>query len=192
MSADATRAPPTASTARNASSTARLSAVPSRASHFAPRTPCRHARRADASPRAVSRSSAPDALTVRNAPKTRSRPVDISPTAAWERSAACPIFGSTRAAPAPTTATTPSVTPSRKASRKAITTTAATSVSAPVAALTTACVLTARSSVVSEVTRDIRSPGCVRSTAVSRSRSSRPIRLRRAASTTDSAVRSST
>ena len=65
ISPDATRAPPTARTARNASSTARLSAEPSTASHFAPRTPWRHALRAAASTRAASRSSAPDAFTVR-------------------------------------------------------------------------------------------------------------------------------
>lgn len=50
-------------------------------------------------------------------------------------------------------------------------------------------VLTTRSSVVSEVTRDIRSPGGIRSPSTSRSRS-RPTRERRAARTTDSAVRS--
>lgn len=54
------------------------------------------------------------------------------------------------------------------------------------------CVVTSRSSVVSAVTRDIRSPGSVFSTADSRSRNNRDSSPRRAAKTTDSPVRSST
>jgi hypothetical protein len=192
ISPDATRAPPTASTARKASWTASSSAEPATASHFALFTPCRHARRAAASTRALSRSSAPDAFTVRNAPRDRSSAPETSPTASCARSVACAIFGITSPTAPPTSTTTRSVTPSSTTSRYAIITMAATKATAPVAAETTAWVLTARSSVVSEVTRDIRSPGGVRSHSAIRSRSSRPTRVRRAARTTDSAVRSST
>jgi hypothetical protein len=162
------------------------------ASHFALFTPCRHARRAAFSAPAVSRSSAPDAFTVRNAPKARSSMEEISPTASCERSVACPIRGISRATAPPASTTTPSVTASSTPSKAAMITIAATRATAPVAAETTARVVTARNSVVSEVTRDIRSPGGIRSTSASRSRSSRPMRVRRAARTTDSAVRSST
>jgi hypothetical protein len=118
--------------------------------------------------------------------------MEISPTASCERSVARAIFGITSAAAPPTSATTPSVTPSSTTSRNAIITIAAPKATAPVAAETTAWVLTARSSVVSEVTRDIRSPGGIRSHSAIRRRSNRPTRVRRAARTTDSAVRSST
>ncbi len=192
ISPDATRAPPTASTARKASCTASSSAEPAADSHLALFTPCRQARRAAASTRAVSRPSAPDAFTVRNAPKARSSATEISPTASCDRSVARAIFGMTSATAPPTSTTTPSVTPSSTTSSKAIITIAATNATAPVAAETTACVLTARSSVVSEVTRDIRSPGGIRSNSAIRSRNSRPTTVRRAARTTDSAVRSST
>ena len=74
----------------------------------------------------------------------------------------------------------------------AISTTVATSVSAPVTPPTSDDVVTSRSSVVSAVTRDIRSPGSLWSTAATRSRSSRATSPRRAVSTTDSAVRCST
>lgn len=189
---DATRAPPTPSTARNANWTASPSAEPAAASHFALVTPCRHARSDAASNRATSRSSAPDAFTVRNAPKDRSNATDRSPTASCDRSVARAILGITSATAPPTSTTTPSVTPSRTTSNTAINTIAATNATAPPAAATTAWVLTARSSVVSEITRDIRSPGGTRSHSPSRSRSSRPTNVRRAVSTTDSAVRSST
>jgi hypothetical protein len=62
----------------------------------------------------------------------------------------------------------------------------------PVTTPTMEPVVTSRSSVVSELTRDIRSPGSARSRPLIVSPSSRSTSRRRAASTTDSAVRCST
>ena len=87
-----------------------------------------------------------------------------------------------------TTTIVPSVTPSSGRSSHAIRTTIATMVRAAVTPFTTDRVATSRSSTVSEVTRDIRSPGRLRSMADMRSRSIRPTRWSRADRTTNSAV----
>ncbi|CAM5228524.1 hypothetical protein SGLAM104S_06340 [Streptomyces glaucescens] len=92
--------------------------------------------------------------------------------------------------PAPNT--TAMVTPSSTGSTRPIITTVATRVSPPVPRPTRESVVTSRSRVVSEVIRAIRSPGSLRSTAATRSRSRYDDRARRAPSTTDSAVRRST
>ena len=88
-------------------------------------TPRRHARRAARPTVAISRSSAPLALTVRNAPSERSSTDPMPPTAACDRSVARRIRGTTTSTASPLTARTASVTPSSSGSSRAIRTTAA-------------------------------------------------------------------
>lgn len=87
---------------------------------------------------------------------------------------------------------TTSVTPSSTTSTRAIRARVASKANMLVTPETSDWVATCRSKVVSAVTRDIRSPGSAPSTADNRSRSSRVTNCRRAASTTDSPVRSIT
>ena len=163
--------------------------LPAMAFHIAARTLARHASVAAASSRCPSRSSAPEALTVRKAPNIRSRAAPIRPT----DSCACRDARLMRGTTSPMTTTArpraTTVTASMTTSRSPISTTVAARVSTPVTPPTSVAMMTSRSSVVSEVTRDMRSPGSCRSTADSRSRSSRDSSPRRAARTTDSAVR---
>ena len=173
----------------NATWIARPAVLPAMELQVAACTLARHASVAAASSRVPSRSSAPDALTVRNAPNMRSSEAPIAPTDSCARLEARLMCGTTT--PMTTTASPSAarVTASMTGSSSAISTMVAPSVSAPVTPLTTVDVVTSRSSVVSEVTRAIRSPGSCGSTADTRRRSSRPSRPRRAVSTTDSAVR---
>ncbi len=133
------------------------------ACHNAAVTPSRHAVRAARWIEASSRCSAPEALTVRNAPSTRSNSAPIRPTDSWDRVIACLIRGSTTHCTRPTNTNTSRVTPSSTRSRTAISTITATRVSEPVRPSTSDRVVTSRRRTVSEVTRDIRSPGAVRS-----------------------------
>ena len=94
MAPDATRAPPTPSTARNDTCTAKNAAVPASAVHLELRTPSRHETSAAARMTSASRSSAPDALTVRNAPRIRSSAAPIAPTASCAALVARWIWGS--------------------------------------------------------------------------------------------------
>jgi len=84
------------------------------------------------------------------------------------------------------------VTTSSSGSSSAIIVTVASSIRVLVTADTSDPVVTSRSSVVSEVTRAIRSPGSLRSTAGMRSRTRCATSWQRASRTTDSAARSST
>ncbi len=188
----ATRAPPTASTVMNATCIDSPAVLPAAAVHLAARTLCRHDSSAAACSVRSSRSSAPDAFTVRSAPRTRSSEAPITPTASCACRLARLMRGTIRLSTVPAPAITASVTPSRTGSTTPIITTVATSVSPPVPRPTSESVVTSRSRVVSEVMRAIRSPGSLRSTAGIRSRSRYDDRARRAPSTTDSAVRRST
>jgi hypothetical protein len=129
---------------------------------------------------------------VRNAPSIRSSAAPITPTefCAWR--AARPILGTTTPMTTAVTLNTPMVTPSKTTSIRPIRTSVATRVRLPVTTPTTELVVTSRSNVVSEVTRDIKSPGSARSRPPIVSPSRRSTSRRRAASTTDSAVRRST
>ena len=69
--------------------------LPASASHLAARTPACQAWAAAPSTRRASRCSAPEALTVRIAPSTRSRAVPMAPTDSWVREAAREIRGTT-------------------------------------------------------------------------------------------------
>jgi uncharacterized protein YggE len=89
----------------------------------------------------------------------------------------------------PSTAT---VTTTSSGSNKAITVIVATSISVLVTADTSDPVVTSRSRVVSAVTRAIRSPGSLRSTAGIPSHTRWATSRRRASRTTDSAAQSST
>ena len=189
MLPEATRSPPTLSTAMNATWIARPAVLPAMELHVAACTLARHASVAAASSRSPSRSSAPDALTVRNAPNMRSSAAPITPTDSCARFDARLMRGTTT--PMTTTASPSAarVTASMTGSSSAISTMVAPSVRKPVIPPTRVPMVTSRSSVVSAVTLDMRSPGSCRSTADSRSRSSRASRPRRASRTTDSAVR---
>jgi hypothetical protein len=123
----ATRRPPMPRTARNEIWTASPAEASMRAVQPAPSTPRRHARRAASPTAAISRSSAPLALTVRNAPSVRSSTEPIRPTAAWFRSLARRIRGTTTSTATPFTARTARVTSSSTASSMAISTTEPTS-----------------------------------------------------------------
>ena len=188
---DATWAAPVPSTARNANWIASSEVLPTTACHTSARSPARHARCAASCRRAPSRSSAPEAFTVRNAPNMRSSAVLIAPTASCVSRVARPILGKITLSMSTAPATTIRVTPNRTTSRSPISTSAVSAVSTPVTAETAALLTTARSSVVSTVARAIRSPGSLRSSAPMVSRSSRLIRLLRVFSTMLSAVRSS-
>ena len=90
-------------------------------------TPRRQARRAADLPLRISRSSAPMAFTVRNDPSERSNAEPMPPTAAWERSVARRIRGTTTSTASPFRASTASVTASSARSITPIRTTQATS-----------------------------------------------------------------
>ncbi len=188
----ATRAPPTASTVMKAIWMASPAVLPAAADHLAARTLCRHDSSAASCSARSSRCSAPDAFTVRRAPSTRSSAAPITPTAFWASLLARLMCGAISPITVPAPAITASVTPSSTGSTSPIITIVATSVSPPVPRPTSDSEVTVRNSVVSEVIRAIRSPGSVRSTAATRSRSRYDDRVRRASSTTDSAVRRST
>ncbi len=173
MAPDAVRAPPMLSTARNEICTDRPAMLPASALHFAARTPARQAASAASSTRCFSRCSAPDAFTIRNAPNVRSSEAPISPTASCAPRDALLMRGMTTPITRPATTSTAAVTSSSTRSTRPISTTVAIRVNTPVTPETSDWVTTDRSSVVSEVTRDIRSPGSAPSTADSRRRSSR-------------------
>ncbi len=116
----------------------------------------------------------------------------MSPTDSCAWRAARWIRGTTMPMTSAARTSTATVTASSTASTKAINTIVASSVSAPVKPDTSVCEVTWRSSVVSAVTLDIRSPGSFVSIAGSRSLKSRSSSVRLAASTTDSPVRSRT
>ncbi len=188
----ATRAPPAASTVMNAICMASPAVLPAAADHLAARTLCRHDSSAAACRVRSSRGSAPDAFTVRSAPSIRSSEAPITPTASCACRLARLMCGTITPRTVPAPRITASVTPSSTGSTRPIMTTVAISVSPPVPRPTSESVVTSRSRVVSEVILAIRSPGSLRSTAVIRSRSRYDDRVRRAPSTTDSAVRRST
>ncbi len=189
---EVTRAPPTARMARNAHWIERPAVFPAIACHFAAPMSARHAPRAAAWMRSPSRRSAPDALIVRNAPSIRSSAAPIAPTESCACRAARPILGTTTPITSAVRLNKATVTPSSTTSIRPIRTSVATRVTLPVTTPTTEPVVTSRSNVVSEVTRDIKSPGSVRSRPPIVSPSRRSTSRCRAASTTDSAVRRST
>ena len=125
---EATRSPPTLSTAMNATWMARPAVLPAMALHVAACTLARHASVAAASSRSPSRSSAPDALTVRNAPNMRSSAAPITPTDSCARFDARLMRGTTT--PMTTTASPSAarVTASMTGSSSAISTMVAPSV----------------------------------------------------------------
>jgi hypothetical protein len=134
------------------------------------------------------RSSAPLAFTVRNAPRARSSTDPIWPTAAWDRLVARRIRGTTTSTATAFKASTARVTRRSTGSSRAISTTEAAIRKMPLTECTRPYVVTVRSSVVSEVTRDSRSPGLSRSIAPTLSRSRCEVRPLRALSTTLSAA----
>ena len=165
--------------------------LPASASHLAARTPACQAWVAAWSTRRASRCSAPEALTVRIAPRTRSRAVPMVPTDSWAREAAREMRGTTTPVTTWAPPSTTTVTASSSGSSRAITVMVASSIRVLVTADTSDPVVTSRSRVVSAVTRAMRSPGSLRSTAGMRSHTRWETRRRRASRTTDSAVRSS-
>ena len=128
----------------------RPAVLPAIASHLAARRSARQASRAAAWMRWPSRCSAPDALTVRNAPSIRSSAAPITPTLSWARRAARPILGTTRPMTTAARMNTPSVTPNSTRSSRLISTSVAIRVMPPVTTPTIEPVVTSRSSVVSE------------------------------------------
>ncbi len=192
MAPEATRAPPTVSTAKNDICTASPAVLPASADHFAALTPARHAEMAALRMRSSSRASAPDAFTVRMAPNMRSITAPMAPTDSCAARAARLMRGTTRTMIAAARMSTERVTASSRASTNAIKASVARRVRLPVMAETRDCVATDRTSVVSAVTRDMRSPGSMFSTAATHRRTSREISRSRAESTIDSPVRSRT
>ena len=140
---------------------------------------------------ASSRSSAPLAFTVRIAPSARSSAVPIVPTATWAASTARPMRGSTTSTPTAMTPSTPSVTSSRGQSSTPMSTIVPSSARTPLNDSTTPVVVAACSSVVSEVTRESRSPSGRWSSSLRRRRSIRPASRTRARNAIRSATRSS-
>jgi hypothetical protein len=187
----ATRYPPRPSTARNAPWTAMEPAGDTRACSRATWTPAVNARSALTPTVATSRAVAPLARMVRTADSARSTAALIAPTCS------CACRDSTRTRRAASTAvvtptlTASTVTSSSQASTSAMATRAPTPTTTEPASSTTPLVTVARSRVVSEPTRDIRSPVCRRSYSATGSRSSRSASSRRVLSTTPSAVRCS-
>ena len=153
-------------------------------------TPRSYADSASASSRSLSRSVAPVARTVRIAESARSTPAATRPTASCEARVSVWIRALAITTLTTATAITVTVIPSRAGSISAIATSEPTKTNAPPSASTSPPVRTERSIVVSEPTRDTRSP--VRRTSYSRtgSRSRCRTSLRRALRTTPSAVRS--
>jgi hypothetical protein len=138
----ATRAPPTPSTARNDAWMASPADASSKAVQPATSMPRSHARWAACPTVAISRSSAPMAFTVRTAPSARSSTEPIQPTAAWDRSVARRIRGTTTSTATPFTASTASVTARSTGSIIAMSTTAATSMNTALTDSTRPYVLT--------------------------------------------------
>ena len=185
----ATRNPPTPSTTRNDTCIAMPAIGTTSAEIFATRMPIRQAPTASSSTAAISRSVALAARTVRTALMARSTEAARSPT----RFCACWLATRMRAESSVTvaieTAMTSAVSPSSTGSMRIMATSAPTKVRAPPIASTSPCVSTARRRVVSDPTRETRSP--VRRVSNSRigSRSIRPTRRLRLESTTPSPVR---
>jgi hypothetical protein len=126
---------------------------------------------------------------VRTADSARSTAADIAPTSscAWRDRAR--TRRDTVATTAMPRATASTVTSSSQPSTSAIATRAPTATTAEPAISTTPPVTVARSSVVSEPTRDIRSPVRRRSYSATGRRSRRSVSVRRVVRTTPSAVR---
>ncbi len=185
----ATRKPPTPSTTRNDTCIAIPATGTTRAEIFATWIPIFQAPTASASMAAISRSVAFAARMVRTELIARSTAAARSPTLV------CARWLATRMRPdSPTTtmidtAMTSTVSPRSTGSMIAIATSAPRKVSAPPIASTSPWVSTARSSVVSEPTRETRSPVRRVSNSLIGRRSIRPTSLRRDESTTPSPVR---
>ena len=122
----------------------------------------------------------------------RSSAVPIAPTDSWAWEVAREMRGTTTPVTTWAPPSTATVTTNSSGSSSAIIVTVASSISVLVTADTNDPVVTSRSSVVSAVTRAIRSPGSLRSTAGTRSHTRWDTKRRRASRTTDSAARSST
>ncbi|APC36356.1 hypothetical protein A9R04_17455 [Nocardiopsis dassonvillei] len=138
--------------------------------------PLRQDSTAAASRRAVSASSAEEALTVRKAPKVRSRREPISPSAARAAWVAVPIRGRITPMTGPTMTIIAAASRNRRPSRAAMATTPPTRSTEPVNRSVMPLVATVRSGVVSAVRRATGSPGLRRSTSATRGRTSRPTR----------------
>ncbi len=184
----ATNAPPMPRTARNDTCSDSSETTDSAAFQRAPRNPARRAVSAAAVTASVSRSSAPDAFTVRAAPSARSSAAPISPTDSCACSVAARIRGATTATTTPTIASTTTLTPNNRRSSTAISTSDPTSPTTPLTTSTNPDVAAVRSQAVSAVAREIRSPGARASSSATRSRTSRPASDRRTVSTTRSPV----
>lgn len=169
----ATKAPPTPSTTRNAVWMEAPPTMATRALYRAPTSPAAYASSTASSAARVSRPSAPLALTVRAAPRVRSRTAPTAPTDVWERATAALIRGRIIVITMPTRARTSMVTPRRRASSVAIMIRVPAKVSTPLTVMMRPSVAALLSSVLSEVTRAMRSPGARWSSSETRSRISR-------------------
>ena len=170
----ATRKPPTPSTTRNDTCIAMPATGTTSAEIFATWMPIRQAPVASASTAAISRSVAFDARIVRTELIARSTDAARSPTfvcAFWLATRMRPLSSVTTTIE---TAITSTVRPRSTGSMMSIAISAPMKVSAPPIASTSPCVSTARSSVVSEPTRETRSPVRRVSNSLIGSRSIRP------------------
>ncbi len=181
---DATRAPPTPSTIRNARLTGRNATTPARASQNEARTPLSRAVRAASSRRRISCSSALEALTVRKAVKTRSSSEPMSPSAVWDSTVAFWMRGMMNSIVTVTSTTIAMVVPNRIGSSQAMRAMPPTIMNESVTPPMTVVLATVRSRFVSEVSRETRSPGRSRSTSATLRRTSVPMTRRRTVRTT--------
>ena len=187
----ATRKPPTPSTTRNDTCMAMPAIGTTRAEILATWMPIRQAPLASSSTAAISRSVAFEARTVRTALMARSTLAARSPTLACAARLAARMRCDSSVTVTTDTAITSTVRPSSTGSITSMAMSAPTNVSEPPIASTKPWVSTARSSVVSDPTRETRSPVRRVSNSLIGRRSIRPISLRRLESTTPSPVRCS-
>ena len=187
----ATRNPPTPSTTRNDTCMAIPAIGTTSAEIFATWMPIFHAPTASSSTAAISRSVAFEARTVRTALMARSTLAARSPTFTCAARLATRIRCESRVTVTTDAAITSTVSPSSTGSITSIAISAPRKVSDPPIASTSPWVSTARSRVVSEPTRETRSPVRRVSNSLIGRRSIRPISLRRLESTTPSPVRCS-
>lgn len=154
-------------------------------------TPRRYAVPASSTSAASSRAVAPAGRIVRTPESARSTPEETRPSASCDSRVSAWIRALTSVTLTTATRTTAAVMPSSVRSSRAIAMSAPVKTRAPLTASTRPPVSASRTMVVSEPTRETRSPVRRVSYSFTGSRRSLPSRRRRALSTTPSAVRPS-